>query len=113
MKRELHAKNKITAIGALPVLVLRYSFVIINWRIEEIRKIDRKTRKVLTMYKMHHPKVDIDRIYMKRKGGGRGLLQIEVTKKVEIMNSAEYLNTKYTLTTKYILFKVLKAINLT
>jgi len=42
LKPELHAKNKITAIGALAVLVLRYSFGIINWRIEEIRKIDRK-----------------------------------------------------------------------
>jgi len=48
----------------------------INCRLEEIRKIDRKTRKVLTVYKMHHPKADIDRLYVKRKGGGRGLLQI-------------------------------------
>ena len=30
---------------------------------------------------MHHPKADIDRIYMKRKEGGRGLLQIEATYK--------------------------------
>jgi len=49
LKPDLHTKNKITAI----VLVLRYSFGIINWRLEEIRKIDRKTRKILTMYKMH------------------------------------------------------------
>ena len=54
---ELNAKNKITAIGALAVQVLRYSFGIINWRLGEIRKIDRKTRKVLTMYKMYHPKL--------------------------------------------------------
>jgi len=26
---------------------------------------------------MHHPKSDIDRLYLKRKEGGRGLLQIE------------------------------------
>jgi hypothetical protein len=38
LKSELNAKNKITAIGALAVPVLRYSFGIINWRIEEIRK---------------------------------------------------------------------------
>jgi len=62
MKPELHAKNKITAIGALAVLVPRNSFGIINWRLEEIRKIERKTRKVLTMYKIHHPKADIDRL---------------------------------------------------
>jgi len=65
------------------------------------------------MYKMHHPKADIDRLYVKRKGGGRGLLQIEATYKAEIINIAEYLNTKYTLTIKHLLFQVLKAIKLT
>ena len=33
-----YARNKITAIGARAVPVLRYSFGIINWRIEEINK---------------------------------------------------------------------------
>jgi len=75
----LNAKNKITAIAALVVPLLSYSFVIINWRSEEIRKHDRTTIKILTLYKMRHPKVDIDRLYIKRKEGGRGLLQIEAT----------------------------------
>ena len=35
---ELNARNKITAIGALAVPALRYSFGIINWRTEEIKK---------------------------------------------------------------------------
>jgi len=52
---------------SIAVSVLRYSFGIINWRLEEIRHTDRKNRKVLTMYKMHHPKADIDRLYVKRK----------------------------------------------
>jgi hypothetical protein len=39
LKSELHARNKITAIGALAVPVLRYSFGIINWRLEEIKQI--------------------------------------------------------------------------
>jgi hypothetical protein len=90
LKSALNAKNKITVIGALAVPVLRDSFGIINWRSEEIRKFDRKTRKVLTMYKLHYPKGDIDRLYVKRKGGGRGLLQIEATYKGEIMYIAEY-----------------------
>ena len=29
---------------------------------------------MLTMYKMHHPRADIDRLYVKRKEGGRGLV---------------------------------------
>jgi len=95
MKSELNARNKITAVGALAVPVLSYSFGIINWRTEEIKKIDRKTRKMLTMYKMHHPKADIDRLYVKRKEGGRGLVQIEAAYKAEIINIAEYLNTNY------------------
>jgi hypothetical protein len=44
---------------------------------------------------MHHPKTDMDRLYVKRKDGGTGLLQTEATNKTEIINTAEYLNTKY------------------
>jgi hypothetical protein len=95
LKSELNDRNKITAIGALAVPILRYSFGIINWRMEEIKQIDGKTREMLTMYKMHHPKADIDRLYVKRKEGGRGLVQVEAAYKAAIINIAEYLNTKY------------------
>ena len=42
---KLSAKNKITAIGALAVVVLRHSFGITNLRLEEIRKTDRKLER--------------------------------------------------------------------
>jgi hypothetical protein len=35
LKSKLKAGNKITAIGALAVSILRYSFGIINWRTED------------------------------------------------------------------------------
>lgn len=73
------AKNNITATGALADSVFRYSFDIFKWRLHELRKTGRKTRKMLTMNKMHHPKAAIDRLYLKRKEGRRGLLQISVT----------------------------------
>jgi hypothetical protein len=44
---------------------------------------------------MHHPKSDIDRLYVKRKEGGTGLVQVEAAYKAEIINIAEYLKTKY------------------
>jgi hypothetical protein len=47
------------------------------------------------MYKVHHPKADIDRLYVKRKEGGRGLVQVEAAYKTEITSIAEYLNTNY------------------
>jgi hypothetical protein len=36
----------------------KYAFGIINWKIKDKKKIDRITRKILTMYKVHYPKAD-------------------------------------------------------
>jgi len=44
---------------------------------------------------MHHQKAGKDRLYVKMKEGGRGLVQIEAAYKAEIINIAEYLNTNY------------------
>ena len=67
MISELKARNTITAIRALDVPVLRYCFGIIYWRTEEIKKTDRKIRKMLTMCKLNHSKADKDWLYIKRK----------------------------------------------
>ena len=40
LKSEYNAKNKLIAIKALAVPVLRNSFGIISWRLEEIRRIN-------------------------------------------------------------------------
>jgi len=45
LKSELNARNKITAIGALAVPVLRYRFGIINWRSEAIKKLTGKLER--------------------------------------------------------------------
>jgi len=63
----MNARNEITVTAALAVQVLRYRFGIMNWRLEELRKIERKAGKVLIVYKMHHPAADINRLYVTRK----------------------------------------------
>ena len=83
---ELSAKNKIQAIGSLAVPVLRYGFGIVNWHQEELQKLDRKTRKLLTIHGQHHPKADVDCLYVPRKQRGRDLMQLEATHAVEIKN---------------------------
>ena len=35
---------------------------------------------------MHHPNVNIDRLYVKGKVGGSGLVQVEAAYKAEIIN---------------------------
>ena len=40
-------------------------------------RLDRKTRKLFTIYGALHPKSDVDRLYIPRKEGRRGLISIE------------------------------------
>ncbi|XP_067017791.1 uncharacterized protein [Acropora muricata] len=91
LKSELNAINKIEAINTVATRVVTYSFNIINWTAEDIKNLDRKTRKLLTKERMHHPKSDVDRIYLPRSLGGRGLIQIETTYKTTTIGLATYL----------------------
>jgi len=54
---------------------------------------------------MHHAKAGIDRLYVKRKGGGRGLVQIEAAYKAEVINIVEHLNPNYKKDQILIIFK--------
>ena len=81
MKTELNAKNIIIAINTLALPIVTYSFNIINWNLNEIKRLDAKIRKQLTINRMHHPKADVDRLYIPRQKGGRGLIQLELSYK--------------------------------
>lgn len=91
-KSELNAINRMEAINALATPVVTYSFNIVDWKMEEIRKLDRKTRKLLTMERMHHPRADVDRMYLPRNQGGRGLIQLEIAYKTATIGLDAYLN---------------------
>ena len=47
------------------------------WTVEELKSLDSKTRKLLTIHGVFHPRSDIDRLYVPRKRGGRGLIGCE------------------------------------
>ena len=89
---ELNARNRINAINSLALPVFTYSFTIINWSLTEIKKIDTKIRKLLTMHRMHYPKSDINRLHLPRKEGGKGLVQLELSLKTSIIGMDTYLN---------------------
>jgi hypothetical protein len=61
-----------------------------NWRQQELRKLDRKTRKLQTIRGQLHPKADVDSLYFPRKKGGRGLMQLEDAYEVEIKKLVGY-----------------------
>ncbi|XP_063598714.1 uncharacterized protein LOC134775182 [Penaeus indicus] len=74
MKSRLHGRNKIMAMNTWAVSLMRYGAGIIKWNVAELDEMDRKTRNIMTMNKEFHPKSDVDRLYVTRSKGGRGLI---------------------------------------
>ena len=67
LKSKLNGKNKITVINTWAVAIFRYGAGVIDWKESELKSVDRKTRKTLTMYGAMHPKGDVEREHIKRK----------------------------------------------
>ena len=88
LKSKLNWKTKITAIKTLAVAVFRYGAGILQWEESEMKDVDRKSRKTMTMDGGLNPKSDVDRLYIKRREGVRGLLSMEhcVRKKENILS---------------------------
>ena len=59
LKFKLNGKIKIQAINTWVVALLKYVAGIINGKVDELKEVDRTTRKTLTMYGALHPKSDI------------------------------------------------------
>ena len=80
------------------VAVMRYGAGIVKWTKEELEKLDKQTRKIMTMNGALHPKSDVDRLYIARQRGGRGLQSVLETVQSEenslrwyVKNSQEHL----------------------
>ena len=91
LKSKLNAGNLFLGINSWAVAIVRYSAALIDWNKEEIDDMDRKTRNLLRIYKALHKKSNINRLYMKRKEGGRGLISIRSCVDNEIRSLNEYI----------------------
>ena len=91
LKTKLNGKNKIQAINTWAVAILRYGGGILDWKTEELKAMDRRSRKFLTMYGALHPKSDVDRLYIPRKKGGRGLAGCEKSITAEVNSIGWYI----------------------
>lgn len=92
LKSKLNGGNTISAINSRAVSIVRYGAGIIKWTKNELEELDRKTRKLMTMYGAHHPKADVDRLYLKRCDGGRGLIGAEECVQAEVNSLDKYLS---------------------
>ena len=76
-KIKIKWENKMIATNAWAVAVFRYGAGILQWKENELKDVDRKSRKTMTIYGALQTKSDVDRLYVKRKEGGRGLMSVE------------------------------------
>ena len=83
MRSTLNSRNKIRAINTWTVSLMRYGAGIVKWTKSELDKIGRKTRKVMTLNKELHPRSYVDRLYVSRMEGGRGLMGCKMFVKAE------------------------------
>ena len=90
LKSKLNGTNCIKAINSRAVSLVRYSAGILKWTKEDVQNMDRKTRKLLTIYRAFHPKGDVDRLYFERKKGGRGLIGVEDCVNIEVESLRQY-----------------------
>ena len=72
LKTKLNGGNLVRGVNTLAVSLSRYSAAFISWRKSELQVIDRKNRKLFTMYGALHIKSDVERLYIPRKEGERG-----------------------------------------
>ena len=78
LKSKLSGKNKIMPANTWAVAILRYSAGVVEWKTDELKVLDGKTRKLMTVYGALHLKRDVDRVYVARQKGGRGLISCEM-----------------------------------
>lgn len=74
---KLNAGNVIKAMNTWAVSLLRNSRGIVNWTKSELVELDRKTRKLLTIYGALHARSNVSRLYLRRREGGRGLISVD------------------------------------
>ena len=91
LETKLSSRNLIKGINTWAMPLVRYSRPFLKWTREELKQMDQRTRKLMTMPKALHSRHDVDRLYVSRKEGGRGLANIEDTVDASIQRLEDYI----------------------
>ena len=76
-------------INTWPVTLVRYSGPFLKWTREELKQMEQRTRKLMTMHKALHPRDGVDRLYVSRKRG-RELASTEDSVDASIQRLGDY-----------------------
>ena len=88
---ELYSGNKVTAHNTFAVPLIIPMIGILNWTRKEIEDLDKATRRIMCYTGNLHMRSDINRIYVPRKLGGRGLTSIEDSYTARMFSLAKHI----------------------
>ena len=91
LETKLSSWNLIKGINTLTVLLVRYSGHFLKWTRDELKQMDQWSRKLITMHKALHPRDNVDRLYVSKKEGGRGLTSTEDSIDTSIQQLEDYI----------------------
>ena len=82
--------DKVTAYNCFAISIITPTAGVVNWTTGDIKQIDIKTRKFITMTGNFHPNRDIDKLYIDRKSGSRGLRSIKIVFESRLKQKQNY-----------------------
>ena len=91
LETKLSSRYLIQEINTWAVSLVRYSGPLLKWTREELKQMDQRTRKWMTMHKALHPRDDGDRLYVSRKKEGRDLASVEDSADASIPRLEDYI----------------------
>ena len=91
LETKLSCRNLIKGINTWAESLVRYSGSFLKWTRDELKQMDQRTKILMTMHKALHPRDEVDRLYVSRKEGGRGLASIEDSVDASIQRLEDYI----------------------
>ena len=88
---KLSNRSLIKGINTWAVPLVRYSGPFLKWTRDELKQMNQRTRKLMTMHNALHSRDDVDRLYVPRKEGGRGLTSIKDSIDASIQRLKDYI----------------------
>ena len=67
LETKFSSRNLIKGINTWAVPFVRYSGPFLEWTRDELKQMNQRTRKLMTMHKALHPRDDVNRLYVSRK----------------------------------------------
>ena len=90
LETKLSSRNLIKGIDTWAVLLVRYFGRFLKWTRDKLKQMDQRTRKLMTMHKILHPRDDVDRLCVSKKEGERRLNSIEDSVDASIRRPKDY-----------------------